>query len=162
MHARSGTLLWGDEPLYSGSLSVPSSRRPIALCPQGKSLWPHMSVFRNIHLVAKSAEQAHITHEILDCLDLGQIQNELPHNLSGGQQQLAAIARTLASNRQIMILDEPFEALDDIARSRVSEYIQKKADLGHLFLVSHHGDLAAFGLAPTCFALSQRQIVSNT
>jgi len=102
-------------------------RRQIGYTFQQVGLFPHMSVAENIavtpSLLGWSAEdRVRRVDELLDLVELPrEIQERRPDQLSGGQQQRVGVARALAAHPRVMLLDEPFGALDPLTRQRLQE-----------------------------------------
>jgi osmoprotectant transport system ATP-binding protein len=101
-------------------------RRRIGYVPQDGGLLPHWSVRRNASLVPWLEARADADAAANGALELvglpaGQFGDRWPHQLSGGQRQRVAIARALAANPRIVLLDEPFGALDAITRSDLQQ-----------------------------------------
>ncbi|GAA4698764.1 ABC transporter ATP-binding protein [Nocardioides nanhaiensis] len=103
-------------------------RRGIGYVIQGGSLFPHMTVAANIALVPKmlgwsSARVEERVDELLDLvsLDAGQYRDRYPRELSGGQQQRVGVARGLAADPPVILMDEPFGAVDPITRQRLQD-----------------------------------------
>ena len=108
--------------------SVDELRRHIGYVIQGGSLFPHMTVEQNIALVprllrwdAKRVDER--VDELLDLvgLDAGRYRGRYPRELSGGQQQRIGVARGLAADPPVVLMDEPFGAVDPITRQRLQD-----------------------------------------
>ena len=99
-------------------------RRRVGYVPQNGGLLPHWSVLRNVALVPKLSGRADAIQAASAALELvglapAQYGARFPHQLSGGQRQRAAIARALAGQPAVLLMDEPFGALDAITRAEV-------------------------------------------
>jgi osmoprotectant transport system ATP-binding protein len=108
------------------SVDAVALRRRIGYVPQDGGLMPHWSVLRNAALVPWLSEQADAEAAATRALDLvglpaGEFGRRWPHQLSGGQRQRVAMARALAASPTIVLLDEPFGALDAITRSDLQQ-----------------------------------------
>jgi thiamine transport system ATP-binding protein len=127
-------------------LPLPPEKRPVSLLLQSESLFEHLSAERNVALglprgMAVAERRERVAQALVE-VGMGSIGPQLASTLSGGQKQRVALARTLLRDRAVLLLDEPFSALDDetrhTTRSLVRELTQRHG--WHTVLVSHHGD----------------------
>lgn len=106
-------------------------RRTIGYAIQGAALFPHMRVRENIGYVLAllKTDAARATQRVEELLDVVRLEQALleryPHELSGGQKQRAGIARALAAKPDILLMDEPFGALDEITRRALQEEMKR-------------------------------------
>lgn len=122
-----GTIVMNGREVSSSNMTVPPEKRNVGFVPQESSLFPHLSVHKNIgyglsHL--KSRAKNDRVAELLDLIGMSEHGNAKPERLSGGQRQRVAIARALAPNPDILLLDEPFAALDAQLRSRLRDDVR--------------------------------------
>lgn len=138
-HEGTGTVRAGDQPLDG----LPPERRSVGYVPQGDSLMPRRTVWQQVSFGAGSDRG--LAAWWLERLELGGLQDRYPDELSGGQRRRVALARALARNPGLLLLDEPFSALDAPVRDRLRRdlrRLQRDADLATV-LVTHDPEEAA-------------------
>ena len=128
------------------NINLPPQKRHVGLMLQNYALFPNMTVLQNIYAGAKREKnrdkrQVAIQH-VLSSFELTEFSSRYPHQLSGGQQQRAALARILVSNPKILLLDEPFSALDSHLRFQLEQSVRSviRAFGKSVLLVSHDRD----------------------
>lgn len=122
LHADTGTVTVGGRVLTGPGVQLPPERRRIGIVPQEGALFPHLSVARNVAFGltgSDRSERRRRTEEMLGLVGLTGYGDRMPHELSGGQQQRIALARALAPRPALVLLDEPFNALDSALRAEV-------------------------------------------
>ena len=138
-------------------------RRRIGYVLQEAGLMPHFSVADNIGLVPRllgwgEAKRSNRSTEMMDLVGLppAEFAERFPHELSGGQRQRVGVARALAANPDIILLDEPFGALDAITRTRLQqEFAELVRSLGKTAVFVTH-DLHEAMLLGTRIALMEK------
>ena len=126
-----GSIVIKDKTVFSGSLNIPTPQRKLGYVVQEGVLFPHLTVYRNIAYgigngKGKTEEEHQRIDEVMALTGIGALANRYPHELSGGQQQRVALARALAPNPDLILLDEPFSALDE-HREEALRYADKIA-----------------------------------
>ncbi|WP_298916999.1 ABC transporter ATP-binding protein [uncultured Algimonas sp.] len=125
---QSGTIRLDGEVLASPSRNPPPEKRNIGLVFQDGALFPHLSVADNIGFgVSGRAARRRVTMELLHQIGLPDVGGRYPNTLSGGQQQRVAVARALAPDPAILLLDEPFASIDVVLRRQLREETRRLA-----------------------------------
>lgn len=101
--------------------SLPPERRPVGLVYQHAYLFPHLTVREN---VAYGATEPALVAEMIDRFGLGEVAGRDVRSLSGGERQLVALGRALARRPEVLLLDEPFAALDPRSRAAVRREVR--------------------------------------
>jgi molybdate transport system ATP-binding protein len=133
------------------SIWAPPHQRRVGYVPQEYRLFPHLTVSQNIAFGLKPRAQAGSSPELrrlLDAFDLSPLAGQRPHQLSGGQRQRVALARALATSPRLLLLDEPFSALDAELRRTLRTELRRRLASWNIpvVLVTHDREEAlAFG-----------------
>jgi iron(III) transport system ATP-binding protein len=114
-----GTIALHGRTVDDGHRPLAPEHRRIGYVPQEGGLFPHLSVAANIGFGLPRGERRRRVAELLDLVGLPGLGDRPPHKLSGGQQQRVALARALAPAPQLVLLDEPFSALDAGLRAQL-------------------------------------------
>ena len=125
--------------------NLPEIRRNMGYAVQGAGLFPHLTIEQNVTLVASlngwSQEQQDERYQyLISLLELtDEFSNRYPHSLSGGQQQRVSLCRAMMLNPSLMLLDEPFSALDPITRMTIHEEFARLSEVEPrtIMLVTH-------------------------
>ncbi|MGO1056278.1 ABC transporter ATP-binding protein [Crossiella sp. CA198] len=136
-----GVISLDDRPITD----LPAHRRRIAIVPQEGALFPHLTVAANIgYGLNRIQRRGPRIAELLDLVGLAGHGDRWPHELSGGQQQRVAVARALAPRPALVLLDEPFSALDAALRTELRQDVRRalRADGATAVLVTHDQDEA--------------------
>jgi osmoprotectant transport system ATP-binding protein len=143
-------------------------RRRIGYAIQGVGLFPHMTVYQNIALVPEILKWSRERTEqrVNDLLELiGLTRSFLgryPSQLSGGEAQRVGVARALAADPQILLMDEPFGALDRVTRNKLQrEFLQIQQELKKTILFVTHDIEEAFRLADNVALLEKGRIAQQ-
>jgi sulfate/thiosulfate transport system ATP-binding protein len=120
--------------------SVPAQRRNVGFVFQHYAAFKHLSVFRNVAfgLEIRKRPKAEIrkrVYELLELVHLEQFADRMPSQLSGGQRQRMALARALAVEPSVLLLDEPFGALDTKVRRELRDWLRRLHDEVHVTTV---------------------------
>lgn len=121
-HPHSGRVSFGSELFFGGPINRPPEGRGVGLVFQDGAVFPHMTVLDNV-LYGLGSWPRKLRKEralqVLEMLEMQEFLHRRPHQLSGGQLQRVAIARSLAPQPRLLMLDEPFSSLDEGLRERI-------------------------------------------
>ncbi|MDT7942939.1 MAG: ABC transporter ATP-binding protein [Dehalococcoidia bacterium] len=160
-----GRILLEGQILFDSTagIDLPPQRRRVGYVPQGYALFPHMTVAQNIayglHRLPKR-EREDMIARMVDLMGLQGLEGRRPHQLSGGQQQRVALARALVAGPRILLLDEPFSALDQALRRELGEEVARlPARLGVPVLLVTHDLSDAFHLAQRVIVMDRGRVL---
>ena len=140
-----GKIILNGQTLFDSEkrINLPPQKRNVGYLFQQYALFPNMTVEQNIACgVRKKKKREEITHSLIQSMNLEGMEQKKPYQLSGGQQQRVALARILANEPEVLLLDEPFSALDSYLRFQLEREVQKIIrEFGKtVLLVSHDRD----------------------
>jgi molybdate transport system ATP-binding protein len=130
-----GFLAFNGSVWQNGPFFLPTHRRPLGYVFQEGALFPHLTVQGNLDYGAKRAKRRGRHQRVvdidrfIDILGIGHLMSRKPENLSGGERQRAALARALASQPEILFLDEPLSALDQERKNEIMPYLKSLKEL---------------------------------
>ncbi|MHA7275526.1 ABC transporter ATP-binding protein [Arthrobacter sp. Hz1] len=159
--ATGGTISVGENLLSSPTVQLAPEKRGVGWVPQDASLFPHLSVGDNIGFgLKRTPDRARRIADLAALVGLGELVDRAPSQLSGGQAQRVALARSLAPRPDLVLLDEPFAALDPQLRSTLRREV---ADLlrgqSNTSLLVTHDQEEALSLADYVAVMREGQIL---
>jgi len=148
--------------------NITDLRKKMGYAVQGGGLFPHMTVYENITVMAKLNEWSkdkieQRAHYVIELVNLKkELVDRFPHNLSGGQQQRVSLCRSMMLNPELLLLDEPFSALDPITKGYIHEEFLKlqKAEARAIVIVTHDME-EAIKLADNIVVIKDGKIIQS-
>ena len=141
-------VLFGQEPL----VNVKPWNRNIGLLFQKDTLFPHLTVRKNLLFGASpSTNSQWQLDDIVDAFEIKQLLDRKPGQLSGGQRDRVALGRTLLSQPEVLLLDEPLSSVEDSLRNTIFDFVQTRIADARIptLLVSHDSNLLSRVTGPT-------------
>jgi molybdate transport system ATP-binding protein len=146
---------------------VPTQRRPVGLVFQNYRLFPHLDVRDNVAYAPRAGgagrrQSRAVADAWLEKLDLSALATRRPHQISGGQAQRVALARTLAGDPRLLLLDEPLSALDARTRLEVRTRLRRHIDefTGPVLIITHD-PLEAMIMADRLLVIENGRVVQQ-
>jgi molybdate transport system ATP-binding protein len=162
-----GRIILDGQPLYDNTkhVNIPPQKRRIGYVPQQYALFSHLTVEKNIGFgltALSSRERFQRVTELVELFSLHGLERRRPHELSGGQQQRVALARALAVQPCLLLLDEPFAALDVSLREALrEELLQVQARTGVTVVMVTHDLTDAFALGQRIVVYEAGQVIQQ-
>jgi branched-chain amino acid transport system ATP-binding protein len=162
MKPRSGEVFLDGQPIHNLDSSE-IVKRGIAQCPEERKIWPQMDVLEHLELGAyqrkdKGAIQADLERVYKYFPRLEERRNQKAGTLSGGEQQMLAIARALMSAPKIIMFDEPSLGLAPILVEQIGEIIKEIHASGMTVLLVEQNAFLALTLSETCYVLETGEV----
>ncbi len=156
-----GRLRVGTRIFFDEDTRLPPNARRAALVPQDAVLFPHLDVRGNLGF-ARGVETSAI-EDVAAWLELTDLLARAPRHLSGGEKQRVALGRALLSQPELLLLDEPFTALDRPLRARLAKELHERcAAKGIATLVVSHDDAGTPHLTGEVYTLDERGLQRAT
>jgi len=119
--ANSGSLHINGQLIFNKKKNMEPQDRNIGFVFQNYALFPHLTVEKNLLFGVKNKKDKTLVKELLELVDLEGYEKKYPHELSGGEQQRISIARVLATDPDIILLDEPFSSVDTLLKTQIEK-----------------------------------------
>lgn len=161
-------LLSGAPAAAAGRNLIPPHRRGIGFVFQDLALWPHLTIRGNVDFVLRSigvprGEREPRARETLEMVHMNAHADRYPHQLSGGEQQRAALARALVGRPTLLLLDEPFSSLDPALREELRVQLANvHRRLGLTTIYVSHDPADAAALADATVEMNAGRLMSLT
>lgn len=141
-------------------INLPPQKRKVGYLFQQYALFPNMTVEQNIACgVREKDRKSEVTREMIRMMNLAGMEKKKPHQLSGGQQQRVALARILANEPEVILLDEPFSALDAHLKDQLQSEVQEiLREFGKTALLVSHDKEEVFRLAERVIIMNDGQV----
>jgi molybdate transport system ATP-binding protein len=157
-----GMISFNSTQWFSPSVNLPTQQRYVGYMFQDYALFPNMTVRGNLEFALRKGANKNRVNELLDMMDLSELQHAKPIKLSGGQKQRIALARALASEPKLLLLDEPLSALDQTIRSRLQDEILRiQRQLGITTVIVSHDVSEVYKLANRVFVMDSGKITQS-
>ena len=156
-----GEIAFGDEILYASAskINLPPEKRRFGYVFQEGYLFPHLTVAQNIRYGQPNPRKSSAA---IDVLEIAELLQRYPKELSGGERQRVAVARALAMEPRMLLMDEPLAALDDALKDRIIPYLRHIKEAFELpILYVTHAFSEAMALADEAFLLADGIIVAS-
>ena len=160
---KKGTIKLNGKTLSSNKINVEPEERNISLAFQDNSLFPHYTIEKNILLGSdrnkENKKQKLNLKEIIDLLDIFHILNKYPHEVSAGEAQRASLARSLLSQPDLLLLDEPLSNVDQSFKEEIQVRIKKILNqLKITTIIVTHDSYEAFYLGSKCGIILNQEL----
>lgn len=141
-------------------INLPSAKRKVGFLFQDYALFPNMTVEQNIQFAVRNHQSSPLSHQLMDMFELNNLKKAKPEFLSGGQKQRVALARAMVSKPSLLLLDEPFSALDEAMRIKLQDdLIKLHEEFETTILLVSHSSQEVMRLADRVITLKDGNIV---
>ncbi len=136
---QSGNIIINGEEVSNSTKHIPTEKRKIGFLFQDYALFPHLTVKENLEFPINFKNSIYTIEDVIDLIKLPNALSKYPHELSGGEQQRVALARSIISHPDLLLLDEPFSSLDLSLREEVRDdtlHLLQKSNISTI-IVTH-------------------------
>lgn len=163
--AQSGSIQVGDTKVFFKKSVVPPEKRGVGIIFQYPSLFPHKTVVENVIFAIRGIDKKaryNFAMEKLEEVGMALYANHYPYAISGGQQQLVTIARTLVQKPKVVLLDEPFSSLDVALKRKIREEMLRVLVKNNIpALVVTHDPEEALEMADNIYVMRDGKIIQD-
>ena len=156
-----GEIILDNSLLLNKEIFIPTEKRNIGLVVQEKVLFPHLNARQNIEFgISSKTDKQNLSNEIMEKLNIKQLAEKYPHELSGGESQRVALARSIVMKPKLLMLDEPFTGLDKDLKMKIYPEIKSILQASKITALMVTHDLNEVkALADKCFNLESGKLV---
>ncbi len=161
VQAKSGTIRFHDKPITNHS-PFSLAQKGIAFVPEDRRIFPNLTVGENLRLAALAGRKGPWNEaRIYEYFAVLGERKDKPAKLSGGEQQMLAIARALIANPEIILLDEPMEGLAPLIARNVEDVVRRIKSEGNTILLVEQNAQVAMSLSDRGYVLSNGRVVGS-
>ncbi len=143
-------------------INLPINKRKIGVVFQNSILFPHLTVYENLVFSKDKNDSLDLMNELIHLFSISDLLKQFPENLSGGEKQKVAIVRSLIRNPDLLLLDEPFSAVDFQQRKELQDaLLQVHQKLKFTALVISHDIEEVVRLSDNIFMLEKGKVIKN-
>ena len=149
---KSGQVIINDKIVTeNGQLLIPPQKRNLGFIFQDLALWPHFTIYKNIAFGLNERKEKNVKESVFNMLDFFELRKyaeKYPHQLSGGQNQLVAISRSLVLKPKTLLMDEPLANLDVKLKRKILDYIisiKRNFNISIIYVTHDHKEAFAIG-----------------
>ena len=146
----------------AAQINLAINKRKIGVVFQNSILFPHLTVYENLVFSKEKNDSLELMNELIQLFSISDLLKQFPENLSGGEKQKVAIVRSLIRNPDLLLLDEPFSAVDFQQRKELQDaLLQVHQKLKFTALVISHDIEEVVRLSDNIFMLDKGKVIKN-
>ena len=164
LHVEKGTVFWNDEKLLGPNFHLIPGEDFMKYLPQDFDLMPYTTVEENVgkNISVLNENRQQRIDELLEVVDMTPFKKRKVKNLSGGQKQRVAIAKVLAKEPEVLLLDEPFSHIDNFRKNKLRRSLFRYLKMKNILcLVATHDTTDALSFADKILVMKNGEIIAN-